>query len=149
MQLDIVVSGDTIVSRKLVRFADRAMDLSPAWPQVKKQLQTAFQRNFDQQGPSWPHLKASTIRQRIAQGYSPGPILNKTGAYKRGSTAGLVTHGTTSELIALVPSIPGVFHQKGTRTPMPARPLKLRENEKREIVKTVQRVLIEGYSEHN
>jgi hypothetical protein len=28
---------------------------------------------------------------------------------------------------------------------MPARPLRLREAEKRDIIKTIQRVLIEGY----
>jgi hypothetical protein len=143
--MKVSVWGDEIVSRKLLRFADRAMDMTPAWDEIEKQLQTAFERNFASQGPGWAPLKASTIRDRIAQGYAPGPILTRSGEYRRAMTSGLKTHKSPSELVALAPAIPGKFHQHGTRTPMPARPLRLREPEKREIIKTVQRVLMEGY----
>jgi hypothetical protein len=146
VKLDITVTGDKIVSRKLLRFADRAMDMSPAWDDVTKRLQAAFERNFAGQGPGWAPLKPSTIRSRIAQGYAPGPILTRSGDYRRASTSGLVTHKSPSELVAIVPEVPGKFHQHGTRQ-MPARPLRLKEGEKRDIIKIIQRALIEGYTE--
>ena len=143
-QMKVEVFGDTIVARKLLRFADRAMDMTPAWDEVEPQLQKAFERNFTSEGPGWAPLKPSTIRDRIAQGYSPGPILTRSGDYKRAMTSGLVVHKNPGELVALAPEVPGKFHQHGTRK-MPSRPLRLREPEKREIIKTIQRVLIEGY----
>jgi phage gpG-like protein len=146
IQLDITVTGDKIVSRKLLRFADRATNMMPAWDDVERRLQAAFERNFRSQGPGWAPLKPSTVRSRIAQGYSPGPILTRSGSYRRASTSGLKTHKSPSELIALVPETPGKYHQKGT-SKMPARPLRLKEGEKRDIIKIIQRTLIEGYEE--
>jgi phage gpG-like protein len=141
------VFGDKVVARKLLRFGERALDMSPAWDDVTKEFQRAFERNFAQQGPGWAPLKPSTVRSRIAQGYSPGPILTKSGAYRRAMTSGLQTHRSADELIALAPTVPGQFHQHGTKTPMPARPLRLKETEKRNIMKILQRALIEGYEE--
>ena len=144
-QMKVEVFGDTIVARKLLRFAERAVDMTPAWDEVEPQLQKAFERNFASEGPGWAPLKQSTINQRIAQGFSPGPILTRSGRYRKAMTEGLVVHKNPGELVALAPEVPGKFHQFGTRTPMPARPLRLREAEKRDIIKTIQRVLIEGY----
>lgn len=141
------VFGEKVVARKLLRFGERAMDMSPAWDDVTTEFQKAFERNFSQQGPGWSPLKPSTIRSRIAQGYAPGPILTRSGAYRRAMTSGLKTHRSSDELIALAPTVPGLFHQKGTSTPMVARPLRVKETEKRNIMKILQRALIEGYEE--
>jgi phage gpG-like protein len=146
-QVKIEVFGDEIVSRKLLRFAERAQDMTPAWADVTKELQTAFDRNFKQQGPGWAPLKPSTIRQRIAQGYPPGPILTRSGDYRRAMTSGLSTIETPSSLTALAPTVPGAFHQHGTSRPMPARPLRLLQRERQNIIKIVQRALIEGYEQ--
>jgi hypothetical protein len=62
-------------------------------------------------------------------------------------TQGLVTHKSPSELVAVAPVVPGAFHQRGTSTPMVARPMRLSETEKRKIIKIVQRTLMEGYNE--
>ncbi len=35
------------------------------------------QDTFDQEGPGWTPLKAKTRRQRVAQGFGEGPILNR------------------------------------------------------------------------
>lgn len=145
--VDIEIFGDKLVSRKLLRFGERAMDMSPAWDDVTAELQKSFERNFAQQGPGWAPLKPSTVRARIAQGYPPGPILTRSGRYRRAMTSGLQTHKSPGELIALAPTVPGLFHQKGTSTPMPPRPMRVRETEKRNIMKILQRTLMEGYSE--
>jgi phage gpG-like protein len=143
-QVSISVWGDEIVSRKLLRFAERASNMMPAWDDVEDQLKVAFERNFQAQGPGWAPLKPSTVRSRIAQGYAPGPILTRGGDYRRAMTQGLKTHKNPSELIALAPEVPGAYHQHGTRR-MPSRPLRLRETDKRAIIKTIQRALMEGY----
>jgi phage gpG-like protein len=142
----IEVWGDKIVARKLLRFAERAENMSPVWDEVEDQLKVAFERNFRNQGPGWAPLKPSTIRSRIAQGYPPGPILTRSGDYRRAMTTGLTTHKNPGELIVMAPAVPGKFHQFGTRTPMAARPLRLTERDKRDIIKTIQRGLIEGYA---
>jgi phage gpG-like protein len=141
----IEVWGDDIVARKLLRFAERAEDMTEAWDEVTDQLKVAFERNFRSQGPGWAPLKPGTIRSRIAQGYAPGPILTRSGDYKRAMTSGLVSHKNPSELIVLAPEVPGKYHQFGTGN-MPARPLRLTERDKRDIIKTIQRVLMEGYA---
>lgn len=146
LEITIALHGDEIVSRKLLRFADRAMNMAPAWDDVTKVMEQSFERNFNQQGPGWPRLQPSTIRSRIAQGYAPGPILTRSGTYRRAMTKNLMTHKSPHELIVLAPRVPGAFHQHGTGR-MPRRAMKLVEHEKRNILKIIQRTLIEGYSQ--
>lgn len=145
MRVDVEVFGDTLVSRELLRFSDRAGNMEPVWDDVTDVLATAFERNFAQEGPRWSPLKASTIRSRIAQGYAPGPILTRSGKYRETMTTGLETHKNPSELVVVAPVVPGAYHQGGTSR-MPARPLRLTESEKRQVVKTIQRYLIEGWA---
>ena len=145
MQVDVEVFGDTLVSRKLLRFSDKAGNMEPVWDDVTDDvLAPAFERNFKQEGPGWAQLRPSTIRSRIAQGYAPGPILTRSGRYRKDMTTGLTTHKNPSELVVVAPTVPGAYHQSGTRK-MPARPLRLTENEKQQVVKTIQRFLIEGW----
>jgi hypothetical protein len=145
-QMTIEVFGDKLVARKLLRFADRALDMTPAWNDVTDEFKKAFERNFAQQGSGWAQLKPSTIRSRIAAGYAPGPILTRSREYRTAMTVNLQSHKNPGELILLAPKVPGLYHQKGApRNNMPARPLRLREGEKREVIKIIQRTLIEGY----
>jgi len=143
--MTVEVYGDEIVSRKLIRFSDRANNMSPVWDEVTEQLKADFERNFAQEGPGWSPLKPSTVRSRIAQGYPPGPILTRSGKYRTAMTVELETHKSPNELVVMAPEVPGRFHQWGTRK-MVSRPMRLKEQEKRDIVKTLQRGLIEGYA---
>lgn len=70
--------GDTIVSRKLLRMAEVAGDMRPAWPAVLPVVTAAINNSFDKQGPGWPPLSASTVRSRIKEGYPPGPMMKRT-----------------------------------------------------------------------
>lgn len=145
MHVEVQVFGDTLVSRKLLRFSDKAGNMEPVWDDVTDDvLAPAFERNFKQQGPGWAPLRPATIRSRIAQGFPPGPILTRTGKYRESMTTGLQTHKNPSELVVVAPTVPGVFHQGGTRKMVP-RPLRLTEREKQQVVKTIQRFLIEGW----
>jgi phage gpG-like protein len=143
VRVDIDLYGDELVSRKLLRWSGEVVgNMSPVWDAVEDHLATCFERNFAQQGPAWAPLKASTIRSRIAQGYPPGPILTRSGEYRKALTTELTTHTTDSEMTVVAPAVPGAFHQAGTSR-MAARPMRLTENEKRETVKIIQRYLIE------
>jgi phage gpG-like protein len=145
MRVVVDVYGDDLVARDLLRFSERPNNMAPVWDDVTDDvLAPAFERNFKQQGPGWAPLKPSTVRSRIAQGYPAGPILTKTGAYRREMTSGLQTQRSNNELVVVAPKVPGAYHQSGTRK-MPARPLRLTESEKRAVVKTIQRYLIEGW----
>lgn len=146
MNVQMEVFGDTIMARRLLRWSEHVYEPGPVWDKVKDRLQVAFERNFSQQGPTWAPLKPSTVRSRIAGGYPPGPILTRSGAYRKQMTTQLQTHETPSQLIVVAPAVPGKFHQHGTRK-MPARPLRLRETERRDVAKILQRWLIEGYKD--
>lgn len=53
---------------------------------IQQAICEEFERNFTSEsdaGLSWPRLSEVTIRIRLAQGYGAGPILVRTGDYKR------------------------------------------------------------------
>lgn len=145
MRVDIQVQGDVLFSRDLLRFAGVASNMAPVWDSVEEAMTKAFERNFSEQGPGWAPLKPSTIRSRIAQGYAPGPILTRSGDFRRTMTTELVTHTSQNEMTVVAPAVPGLFHQMGTKR-MAARPLRFTENERQDIVRIIQRYLIESMS---
>lgn len=145
MRIDVDLYGDELVSRELLRWSGTVANMAPVWDAVEHHLATAFERNFAQQGPGWAPLKPSTVRSRIAQGYAPGPILTRSGAYRRAMTTDLQTHTSSDEMTVVAPVVPGAYHQGGTSR-MSARPLRLTEAEKRETVKIIQRYLIESFA---
>jgi hypothetical protein len=146
MKVQVELFGDTLIERRLLRWSEHVYEPGPVWDKVKDKFQTSFERAFSQQGPGWAPLKPGTVRQRIAEGYAPGPILTRSGKYRKAMTKELKSHETQNQMILVAPGVPGKFHQKGTRK-MAARPLRLAENEKREVGKIIQRWLIEGYTE--
>lgn len=54
-----------------------------AAPAVALEVSRGYMRSLMKKGPGWPPLKASTVRQRIADGYPPGPPLVMSGRLKR------------------------------------------------------------------
>ena len=143
MRVDVEVYGDTLVSRDLLRWSGTVSNMDPVWDAVEDYLAEVFERNFADQGPGWQPLKPSTIRSRIAQGYAPGPILTRSGEYRKAMTTNLQTHTSQDEMTVVAPAVPGLFHQLGTSR-MASRPLRLKEQEKQQLIKIIQRSLIEN-----
>jgi hypothetical protein len=59
---------------------------APLVSAIQQAICEEFERNFTSEadaGLSWPRLSEVTIRIRLAQGFGAGPILVRTGDYKR------------------------------------------------------------------
>ena len=132
-RFQVSIYGDRLMQRKLLRLVSNAEDLRPAWPAVARRAGQEFDRQFAQQGsPKWQALKPGTIRQRIAEGFPPGPILNKTGAL-RAAWADPDTDESADELDLTVDIEYAKTHQFG-RGAIPARPVRLPRAAQRDIV---------------
>lgn len=93
LRITMELEGELIVDRLLAGIADRAGDLTPAWPGVVQVFRGIAQRAFDSEGAStgapWPELAESTQQERARLGYGPQhPILQRTGALMRSLTLG-------------------------------------------------------------
>jgi phage gpG-like protein len=144
-KVQVELYGTKLISRKLLRVADAVDDARPAWPAVTRRVAEAFERNFAQEGPGWPQLAPSTVRQRVREGH-PGahPILTRTGQYRRALTGEIRANERPEDLQIMAPVVPGHFHQHGTSR-MPARPMRFNEAERQDVVKIIQRHLLEGW----
>jgi hypothetical protein len=62
---------------------------APLVAEIQQAICEEFERNFASEsdaGLSWPRLSEVTIRIRLAEGFGAGPILVRTGDYKRSWT---------------------------------------------------------------
>jgi phage gpG-like protein len=66
--------------RRLSEFGRKVSDLSPVFKDFGTYMLRSIDRNFAAQGRPrrWQALAASTVRQRLAQGYGAAPILQRT-----------------------------------------------------------------------
>jgi hypothetical protein len=118
--------GANLVARHLEGVARHAEDIRPAAPAARVRVAVGYQRAFNRQGPGWAPLKASTIRSRIAEGYSPGPILHRSGSYEKAASNPLriIVVESRDALEFAVDHETAEHHQLGTKK-MQARPLRL------------------------
>ncbi len=94
---------------------------------VRKVMVPSIQREFDTEGEGvgyWEPLVDSTISARMAEGYDPWPILQRTGKLAKRATQINIWTVTAQE--AYVAGLPhdvfyGGIHQEGTNN-IPARP---------------------------
>lgn len=149
MRLELDVFGDTQLSRDLLRFGERAADASPAFRQIADDLRDIERRQFASEGgfasAGWDPLAPSTIARKALLGLDPR-ILRATGALEasltnRGDDAHVEMIGT-QELIFGTDVDYAKFHQKGTSRMPRRRPIELRETDRRDIVRTLQRHLV-------
>jgi phage gpG-like protein len=150
MQFEFGAYGEKLVSRKLDRLAGRAVQARPAFMAIADTLRGYEKRLFASEGASggapWKPLAASTIAQKLAAGHDPR-ILHATGRL-RASLAdkhapGHLEHATHDSLTfgSLVPY--GGYHQRGRGVPR-RRPLQYGENQKRYILKKLQKYVMTG-----
>lgn len=138
--------GALVVARKFDGLARAADDIRPAQPAVARRVAAGYGRSFDRQGPSWASLKPSTVRRRVAEGYSSGPILTKSGKYRRAATnpMSLIIRATRSSFEIGVNYEVSKFHQTGTKF-MPPRRLTLSFGDVMALNKEINDHVIDGY----
>ncbi len=143
--------GDLIVSRKLLKLAELAGDMRPAWPEVMPVIARGYENAFNKEGPGWPALKPSTERRRIKEGYAPGPIRTRSGKDRKKMTdpGYLEAHSFMEKKeLAVFGTDVSELHQFGFRngkTQVPARPLTLTRYFQDQIARALERALLEAY----
>lgn len=149
MRLTIDAVGEEIVSRDLLRFGERAVDVEPAMHEVADLLRRSMVRQFDSAGAygsgGWAPLAASTVAAKQAQGLDPrilrarGDLFDSLTEEGHPDHLSIVRHdgldfGTTDPKAR--------FHQTGTARMPQRRPVQLPEADRREAVRILQRHIV-------
>lgn len=74
------------VRRPLDHYQTASRDFRPVYERFEAYHRRSIMRNFAAEGRPrrWAPLQPATIADRVRQGYGAGPILERTGALKRG-----------------------------------------------------------------
>jgi phage gpG-like protein len=149
VQIVLDVFGEEQVNRRLLRFEDDVRDASPAFREMANMLRSWERRQFASEGSyasgGWAPLAASTVAQKRRKGLDPR-ILRATGDLMRS----LTQSGDPNADVTIAPlgmtfgtSVPYArYHQTGTRRMPRRRPLELRDQDRRELVRILQRHLV-------
>lgn len=156
MRLDLDVFGDTQFSRELLRFGERADDMSPAFTEIADQFLDIEERQFATQGMysgGWAPLKPATVRRKEELGHDPR-ILHATRALRDSLTnrghRDHVRRITDDELVVgtSVRSEGGfpyaAAHQNPKKGQTQRRPIEFNEAVRRDFVKIIQNHLVAG-----
>ncbi len=148
MLVELDVFGDTQLKRRLLRFADGATDASPAFQTIADDLRDLERRQFASQGSSasagWAPLAPSTVTRKARLGLDPR-ILHATGRLRaslEGHGAGHLEIVQPHQLVFGTTVPYARHHQHGTEIMPRRRPIELREQDRRQVVRTLQRHLM-------
>jgi len=86
IQLKFSVDGADTLSRRLVGVQTKLKNFTKPLARSGEIILKDIRINFDTEGGlvgGWQPLKTATIRDRVRKGYGAGPILHRTGKYKR------------------------------------------------------------------
>jgi phage gpG-like protein len=121
------VTGAPEVEHHLLGIGDRAMEAEPALLGIAQQMQSIVEKRFEEEGPGWEPLAASTVSYKASHGLNPKILQateemkdSLTGAAGSMSAAGATTrpagvlHLTHDELVFGTADPKAAFHQKGT-----------------------------------
>lgn len=152
MNLTFEISGDVQVDRTLERWVDRADNMRPALSALADDFLRIEDRQFNSQGlfasGGWTPLKQSTVERKALLGLDPR-ILHATLALRNALTQRGAPHQvrrvTNDEFFAGTDLIYAGVHQNPVTSPLPRRrPVELRETDRRQWIKTLQRFLVDG-----
>lgn len=156
LTLKIEGFGETIVERKLTRFAENLEAPTGALEDIGTLLRQDVELQFDTEGGhasgGWKALSEGRVRFKANHGLDPR-ILRATGALfdsltKKYDPAHIERLGPSSLTFGST-IFYGVYHQSSRpRTKIPYRPMiALTDTDKRNIVKTLQRAMLQGSHE--
>ncbi len=146
VQIDFNVLGERQVSRMLSRTTDKAADLGPYWQMVQGLLEESVGKQFDTQGGrtgGWAPLSARYAADKSRR-FGSQPILVATGALKEsltGGSGGIARQEGNTSLRFGTQLGYGRFHQTGTSNMPQRRILDLTNDDRRTMMKMLQRHL--------
>jgi phage gpG-like protein len=139
-----------VISRRLLRIADRVIDFSPAFVQIADDIRASEQELFDTEGASagrpWERLRPHTVQAKLAHGQDPR-ILHRDGPLEASLTEGHGgTPGDPNQVVVITPSalafgssLPYAgAHQRGSGHVPQRRPMDFSEHTKQQLVKRLQ-----------
>jgi len=153
VEINIEVFGEMIISRRLMRLGERAVDAAPAFEEIATLFYDSGKLQFSSQGAwasnGWAPDKQATVTAKIAQGFS-ALTLQKTGAMMQSLTSSEATYSRKKigpDFVELESTVPyGKFHQFGTSKMPMRKPVELNEATKNTMVKLLQRWVLGGAS---
>lgn len=141
------VLGDVQLERALTRIVSASKNFTEPFELVGEDVRKFTNERFDNEGyGDWPPLAPSTIARKIRLYGNPKTILKASESL----VDSLTIKGAAGNVTRIFPTLAefgtsifyAIFHQTGTSR-MPAREIfLLREEEKRQVVRTIQRYLI-------
>ena len=150
-RLALDLDGDVQLRRELLRFAGGVDDPSPALEEIADRLLDIEAIQFASEGGyasgGWAPLSPAYLSAKVAAGLD-SRILRRTGRLHASLTnandADHVRRITKSEL-EFGTAVPYAgYHQHGTSRMPQRRPVELREADRREMVKVLQRFMVTG-----
>lgn len=150
MKVDFEVFGDQQLSRELVRWGDRADDLSPAFEAFADGVVAIERKQFGSQGRyasgGWARLQPTTLAAKAAAGLDPR-ILHATLRLRKSLTSKSHADHVRDigrDEVFVGTSVPYArYHQQG-RGVKRRRPVELTARDRRNAVKTIQLWLARG-----
>ncbi len=151
MILELEAFGEQLISRKILRVADRAVDARPAWREIRRAFVEAEADLFATEGASsgraWQELSPVTVEIKEREG-SDSRILHGRGDLE----ASLATLGGPDQIFEAAlewmvfgTAVPWArWHQRGTTILAVRRPLDFSEAVKRFGTKILQRYIMTG-----
>jgi phage gpG-like protein len=140
-------TGATPVVHKLLGFSSRAEHMEPGLASVASMMREAEQRRFDAEGyGEWEQLAPATVARKAAEGLDYR-ILRATGALYDSLTqeGGDNIEVVTDDTLIFGSSDPkGAFHQRGNEHLPQRKPLEMREEDRIEFTRELQRYLVDG-----
>lgn len=152
MRIDLETFGETQLSRELLRYSDRADDVSPYFKAAAVYFRQAEARQFSTSGSAggkrWSPLAASTVRRKARLKQDPRILRATMNLFKSLTQPEHPDHIeqiTPDSLFVGSRDPKGRFHQKGNEPIMPQRrPVSLTEFQRRAMVLGLQRYLVNG-----
>ena len=151
MRLDLETFGEKQFSREILRVGRNARDMRPAFDDVHDLIRTVQQKQFSSQGSAysggWAPLAPSTRAYKAGANLDPR-ILHATLRLRKSlTTKGDRDHvfRSSADEMFVGSKVPyGVYHQYGTDRMPRRRPFQFDDKVRNDIVKILQRHLVEG-----
>lgn len=154
MRFDFDIRGDVQVSRELLRFADRAVNVAPALSAVAAEMRSHVSAQFSSEGGrasgGWASLAPATVEYKAHYGLRP-ETLRATDRLLRSLTmkgdSDAVEEVRPDELTFGSKVEYGGFHQSGTWRMPRRRPVEFRERDRVAYMRAIQSYIMTGQTQ--